>query len=98
MKYIPQEMCQEGHWMVAMDDIDWVRDNEIIYRGSFQVVAARILGLSYPDYLKFLQANGGILKGKTGHPYAYFKDKAAAQRICNLLNKYWGELVKQLNE
>ena len=56
MKYLPQEMCQEGHWMAAMDDIDFIRDNEVIFSGSFQVLGSRLLGLSYPDYLRFLQS------------------------------------------
>ena len=69
MKYLPQEMCQEGHWMAAMDDIDFIRDNEVIFSGSFQVLGSRLLGLSYPDYLHFLQSQGATLKGKEGYCY-----------------------------
>ena len=98
MKYIPEEMCTEGQYLIAMDDIDWVRDNGVIYRGSFQVLGSRLLGLSYPDYLRYLQSCGGILKGKIGHPYVYFKDKAAAQKVCNLLNQKWAEVLEILKE
>lgn len=87
MKYIPQELIEEGHWMVSLDCIDTFINHGVIFHGTFQGIGARLLGLSYPDYLRFLQSNGGILKGKVGTCYAYFKDKAAAQKICNLLNQ-----------
>lgn len=93
MKYLPQEMCQEGHWIAAMDDIDFIRDNEVIFSGSFQVLGSRLLGLSYPDYLRFLQSQGATLKGKEGYCYGYFKDKAACQKVCNLLNAKWKKVV-----
>ena len=25
MKYLPRELCEEGKWMAAMDDIDFIR-------------------------------------------------------------------------
>lgn len=93
MKYLPRELCEEGKWMAAMDDIDFIRDNEVIFYGSFQVLGSRLLGLSYPDYLRFLQSQGATLKGKAGYCYGYFKDKAACQKVCNLLNSKWKEVV-----
>ena len=96
MKYKPTEMCDEGKWMAAFDDIDIIRDNEIIYHGSFQVPASRLLGLSYPDYLRYIQSLGATLKGKEGYCYGYFKDKAAAQKLCNLLNEKWKQLTEEI--
>lgn len=86
MKYICFEMPDGDKWMAALDDIDVIRDNEIIFHGSFQVIASRLLGLTYPEYLRFLQSRGATLKGKQGYCYGYFKDKAACQKICKLLN------------
>lgn len=97
MKYIPFEMADGGKWMPAFDDIDIIRDKEIIYHGSFQVPASRLLGLTYPDYLRFLQSRGATLKGKAGYCYGYFKDKAACQKICNLLNEKWKQLMEELD-
>ena len=96
MKYIPFEMSDGGKWMAALDDIDVIRDNEIIFHGSFQVVGSRLLGLSYPDYLRFLQSRGATLRGKKGYCYGYFKDKAACQKVCKLLNEKLTILEKEL--
>lgn len=93
MKYLPKELCEEGKWMAAIDNIDFIRDNEVIFHGSFQVLGSRLLGLSYSDYLCFLQSQGATLKGKKGYCYGYFKDKAACQKVCNLLNAKWKEIV-----
>lgn len=87
MKYIPFEMADGGKWMAALDDIEVIRNENIIFHGSFQVVGSRLLGLSYPDYLRFLQSRGATLKGKKGYCYGYFKDKAACQKVCKLLNE-----------
>lgn len=96
MKYIPMELADGGKWIAAFDDIDIIRDNEIIYHGSFQIPAARLLGLSYPDYLRFIQSRGAILKGKEGYCYGYFKNKAACQKMCVLLNGKFDQLKKEL--
>lgn len=98
MKYIPREMCQEGCWLAALDNIDFIQTEGIIFCGSFQVIGSRLLGMSYPDYLRFLQSKGATLKGKKGYCYGYFKDKNACQEICNLLNEKCGELAKVIKE
>lgn len=88
MKFIPVPNPDETKWKIGMDNIDWA--NEKNKCGcSFNVLGARLLNLSYPDYLRYLRANGAELYGRTGYSYAYFEDKGKCQSICTLLNKEW---------
>lgn len=98
MKFAPAEMAQEGRWTVGVDDLSWVTDNGIVYRSSYHVVGARLLGLSYPNYLRYLQSCGGELKGREGYSFVYFKDKAACQKVCKELQKRWDAMERRILE
>lgn len=59
-----------------------------IGKGNYNILMARILGLSYPKYLRMCRdLYGATLIGK-GHavPIPYFKNKEKAQKLINLLN------------
>ena len=63
--------------------------------GSFNVIQARLFGLSYPDYLRMLRSEyNATLCGKQGYSYAIFKDSKDCDRICKELNKRWA-IVKE---
>lgn len=87
MKYSPTDIPSTNTWMISIDDISWLNGNQ--FHSSFHVLEARLLKMSYPDYLRFLRANGAELRGKQGYTVATFKNKADCQKICNMLNKEW---------
>lgn len=63
--------------------------------GFTDICQARILGLSYPDYIEFCKKNygGNVNESKYGFisPVIRFSNKALAESLCLLLNKRWGE-------
>ena len=67
--------------------------------GSLNVLAARLLDLSYPDYLQYCRANfNGLLRGRTGYSYCVYKDKKDCEKLCEILNKEWVNVEKFLKE
>ncbi len=57
--------------------------------GSYNVLGARILGLSYGDYLRFLVQNGATIVGKKSKYVSFFFEKKEdAIKIQKLLNSY----------
>jgi hypothetical protein len=46
--------------------------------------------MNFTDYYRFCRDEfGGTIYGKTGYPYIQYDEKANAQKVCDLLNKYW---------
>lgn len=65
--------------------------------GSYKVFYARIMGLTYPSYLRMVRNNfSAELSGK-GHKYpsAYFKNKDDAERLASTLDKRLEYLINK---
>lgn len=86
-----------------------VVDSNIIYnimqRGTdkdsnYGILAARLFGLSYPDYLRMLRDKyGATLSGKNGGWItASFNDAAQCQKVVNELNRRWAIWYKGFEE
>lgn len=64
--------------------------------GFTNICQARILGLSYTDYIEFCEKNYGgyVNESKYGYtsPVIRFKNETLAKSLCLLLNKRWGEM------
>lgn len=56
--------------------------------GSYNILAARLLGLRYAWYLRMCRDElGASIEGKhSGYPVAYFHDKLLAEKLVDLLN------------
>lgn len=66
--------------------------------GSLNVVAARILGISYPNYLRYMRDNyAATIRGKNGYPYLVFDTKEDCNEAIKFLNSYWRQFTKQVN-
>lgn len=91
MKFIPVSNYDETNWRIGADNLDWVNGQN--QDGcSFNVLPARLLDMTYPDYLKYLRSLGAELRGRTGYPYAIFKDKKSCEEVCKSLNKEWNKI------
>ena len=65
MKFIPVSNYDEIKWKIGMDNIDWA-ENHNSCGCSYNVLGSRLLNMTYPNYLRYLRANGAELCGKTG--------------------------------
>ncbi len=93
MKFLPVEGITEDIWKVGIDDLNWV-NNANTCGCSYVVLPARLLGMTYPDYLRWCRSKGGELRGKTGYTTVVFKDKNICKEICDMINKEWKRVEK----
>ena len=64
--------------------------------GTYNAIAARLFGLSYPDFLRFARQNyNGTIIGKDGYSYVIFKNSADCDRIVKELNSRWDIVLKE---
>lgn len=83
--YLDESPYQPGKWMVRMHhDKFFCTSTE----GSYHVLEARLLGLSYAWYLRMCrdELSAEIIGKGSLYPVAYFKDKLLGQKLCKLLN------------
>lgn len=89
------ETCTENEYMVGLDDYIY----QLIGKqsGSFNIVAARVLDFTYPDYLRYVRQNyNATLKGKKGYSYAVYKDRKDCVAVVTLLNDAWKKIEKAM--
>lgn len=62
---------------------------------SFNILAARLIGMDYPTFLKYIrQEYGAELHGKKGKYISYsFPSKSKANELIKLLNIRWNKLL-----
>lgn len=67
---------------------------------SFNTLAARLLCMDYPTFLKMIRQDyGAELHGKEGRYVFYsFKDKKKAVELTKILNQRWKQLIKDKNK
>lgn len=80
-------------------------DTEIIeqlpnfhFHGSLITVAARTLGYSYVEYLKYCVINGAALHGREGYTYPLYDKRKDAEKVCQELNRNWIEVENYLRK
>ena len=65
--------------------------------GSYSIIGARVLGLSYPNYLRYMRDTYvGEIRGREGYSYLVFKDQGKCLMAIKELNKYWVEIENAL--
>jgi hypothetical protein len=63
--------------------------------GSYNILAARVFGLPYPDYLRMVRDNyGAVLNGKEGYIIYSFTNKENAHKLVKELNIRWNIITK----
>lgn len=70
------------------------------FTSSYHVLAARLLGLSYPDFLKYSQSKGAKLRGRKGYCFPVWDktaDKKGMQEIIRQLNANWDTFIKEVS-
>lgn len=66
--------------------------------GSFNIIAARVLGLSYPEYLRYARdCYNGTIRGREGYSMIIFDKSSDALMLTQELNKHWKEIEEAIN-
>lgn len=83
--FLEESACQKGKYLIR---IDFELMPDMRSSGSYAILPARLLNLSYAQYLRFCRdAVGAEIIGKnTSYPLVYFKKNLAAESLVNLLN------------
>ena len=91
--YVDQSPISEK-FMVRFNDEVYAYFKNRYYCGYYP---ARVLGMNFADYCRFCRDEfGGTIYGKESYPYIQYDEKANAQKVCDLLNKYWAKGKKIL--
>lgn len=65
--------------------------------GSYSIIGARVLGLSYANYLRYMRDTyDAEVRGREGYSYLIFKDQGKCLMAVQELNKYWVEIENAL--
>lgn len=65
--------------------------------GSYSIIGARVLGLSYPNYLRYMRdAYDAEVRGREGYSYLVFKDQGKCLMAIQELNKNWQKIETAL--
>ena len=65
---------------------------------SYLIFAARLIGMSYPTFLRYCAAHGGELYGKEGYPSIHFSNSSDVEKIVKEINNGYKEFYKRLKE
>lgn len=84
--FYPDEMPWGNEWIIRISETPYANDPDFYFRSSYGVVCARLLGFTFPDFLRYCGAQGATLKCREGYSYAIWKNKEDCQRVCNLIN------------
>lgn len=67
--------------------------------GSYNVIAARVCGMTFPDYLRFVREKyNATLRGREGYTHYYFKNRQDCAHLVNDLNRIWKNIEKEVME
>ncbi len=95
--FSPQQLASnDKYYSVAFTDEGVFEGGLRNFRSSYYVLGARLLGLTYPDFLVYCLQNFKSVRlfGKKGYCYAAFKDISECQKLCNILEKELKELLQ----
>lgn len=67
-----------------------------ILSGTYNAIAARLFGLTYPEYLRYVRENyNATIIGKKGYPFAAFKNAGDCNRLVKELNDRWAFIMAE---
>ena len=94
--FVFRETSNNG-WSICPVHKEWIgEDYGKPIKGSFNLLACRVSGLSWPQWLRFCRQNGAKLYGKN-HKYPVAVWKEPNKQFLNDLNKRANELAQLIN-
>ena len=101
MKIFYPDETYDNMWMISID-IDKIEFNgegiAWYFTSSYNVIAARLTGFDYADWLRYCRGNGATIRGREGYSRAVWKDKKDCQKICDMLNREIEKVLKEVNQ
>ena len=86
----------DGVYQIVNDESLFATNDRTVF-GSYGVIQAKILGFTYPNFLRYCRANfNGLLRGREGYSYCVFKNKVDASRLCGLLNQEFNKVKEAI--
>lgn len=76
----------EGKFIISLSKKFHEDFPQFICHQSYGIFAARLMGMTYPTFLRYCAANGGELHGKQGYPAIYFLKESDAKLIVKEIN------------
>ena len=64
---------------------------------SYGILAAHVIGFSYPDYIRYCATHGGTIRKRGTFLYPVFKSKTDAEKICAIINTCWTNYCTGMN-
>lgn len=92
--YLEESPYHPGKYKVSMNFDEFPGIRTI---GSYNLLPARLLGLSYAEYLRYCRDiyKAEIIGKKNMYPVAYFKDNIAAGDLIKMLNDRMSQIDKK---
>ena len=94
--FIFRETSNKGWTICPVHTVFLGDDLSKSINGSFALLACRVSGLSWPQWLRFCRQNGATLYGK-GYKYPVAIWKEPNKDFLNMLNARANELAKVVN-
>ena len=94
-KYFTFKETSNKGWMLCPEWSEFWQEGKML-SGSFAVIACRVSGLSWAQWLRFCRQNGATLYGKD-HKYVCAIWKEPNKEFEKLMNQRAAELAKQIN-
>lgn len=95
--YLEESSYHPGKYKISMnfDMLPGIRTT-----GSYNLLSARLLGLSYAEYLRYCRDiyKAEIIGKNNMYPVAYFKDNIATGDLIKMLNDRMSQIDKKRGE
>lgn len=91
----------EKHWIIETELPKEIYESaDFNFKSSYHVLCARVLGLSYIEYLHYCYNFGAKIVGRQGYSYPVWKidDKAGIKEVLRELNYQWNKVESFLKK
>ena len=90
-----EESMQFSGYKITFTPTLWNRLEGITIDSSWNLLYARLFGLSYPEFLRYIRDTyNATLWGKSGYICFYFKERVDAQQFISVANRRFNLWMK----
>ena len=86
----------DGKFIISLSEKFHEDFPQFVCHQSYGIFAARLVGMTYPTFLRYCAAHGGELQGKRGYPVSYFAKRSDAEVIVKEINKGYKEFYEKI--
>ena len=97
MKAFQLQETSDGYFYFAFIDDRFNTHSDFHFTSSYHVLAARLLGMDYIDYLTYCQSEGAKIRGRGGYAHPIWKDRTKAEKVMKLIDTQWNQVIKSIS-